>query len=258
MREFLVTLLVGPAMMIATAVLAALCVSFMPMLPACILEVAGAIALAIALRKRVAGGVLGFAVVAAGLAGAGAAIGFNNLRELRSGEFVRGVALAELPGLLGKDRLTLRDGVSHEELGGSASELVELGPDTPSQRSHTLVSCSAYPIEPQGWTRDSPVTIWRFGDDDPSSDTPLPDRVLHPGAPNELCRKAIDRAIQRRHLVVSVDAIYLEAKVSESADDRMNLYEGPFAVAFLSAIWIIVTAYVFATNAFSARREARR
>lgn len=250
------TVLSGPLLM------AALCGLGMPLgyylgpIAAGIILGVVAIGLGVLLARFTSGLTAGLAVVLGVLPGIASSLGYHNLRELDAGTFVRDVPLAELPRYSGKDRLTLRDGEAHQELSELAVEKVVLQKG-PSDRLTVTVSCEAWPIAPEGWSRSEPVPVWRFGDTPHRQFAALSEAVFHPGPPSELCQKAIDRAQAKHHLTTAPGAIFLEDYVSDSRDEASNRRQGPFAVALLGFLWVVVALYQVVRQAIATLRSQR-
>lgn len=253
MKALAINVLAGPVLMLLVCGVGMACGYYVGLIPACVVVVVVAIALGLRLARFAERVTAVLAVVLAALAGVAGAYGCHQLRELHTGAFARDVRLADLATLRGKDRLTLRDGLAREDLSETASETSRYG--GPSDRQEITTSCRAYPIVPEGWTPAEPVPVWRFSDDDHGEPESLRARVFHPSEPDELCRKAIDRATAEDHLAVAPHPIYLEGMVSDSADAADNLWKGPFAVALLGGLWIMVALYTGARDALADRRR---
>lgn len=255
MKSFAIRLVSGPVVMALLAGLGAACGYGVGFIAACVIVPIAAIVIGVGVAKVSDGWTAGFAVVLGILPGLGSAHAYNNIRELHTGELVRGVALADVPALRGKDRMTIRDAVARLDLQESRTRVSTWG--SASTRQQITTTCSAYPLVPDGWTPADPVRVWRYTDDDHSGHAALTDEVFHPAAPGDLCRSAIDRVIERHGVRTADDAIYLEDMVSESADVRTNTLTGPFAVALVGGLWIVVVLYLGVREWFDDRRWRR-
>ncbi|MEO8797279.1 MAG: hypothetical protein ABI551_05280 [Polyangiaceae bacterium] len=256
MKRLALTVLSGPLLMALLCGLGMPCGYYLGFIASVFVLVVVAVALGVLLARFTERVTAMLAVVMAILPGLASAYGFHTLHELNTGAFAVGVSLVDLPKLEGHERLTLRDGEAREELFEITSHKSVAGAG--STQKVVVTECEAYPIVAKGWTRSDPVTVWRFGDDDPAQGKPLGERVFRPSAPDELCRSAIDRVIANRHLVDGAHPVYLEAMVSDSQDPSDNRYAGPFAVAFLGALWISIALYVSAREALGEWWRRRR
>lgn len=255
MKQLAIDVLSGPLLMALLCGLGIPCGYSLGLIASGIVVAVVAVGLGIVLARVTETVTAMLAVVCAMLTGTASAYGFHCLRELDTGAFVRDVPMADLARLHGIDRLTLRDGTPREDFFEIASHTSVWG--VGSDRHEVTTSCEAYPIVPEGWTKNDAVPVWRFGDDDQIEGVPIRERVFRPSAPDDLCRKAIDRAIANHRLVVDDHAIYLEAEVSDSPNVFDNRYKGAFAVALLGSLWIGIALYVHARAAI-ANRESRR
>ncbi|MEO8878179.1 MAG: hypothetical protein ABI461_21480 [Polyangiaceae bacterium] len=242
MKELAITVFAGPLLMALLCGLGVPCGYYLGFIASCVIVAVVAIGLGVLLARVTDGLVAPLAALAAIATGVASAYGFNTVHELQSGAFARNVPLADLATLQDKDRLSLRDGVALEGLFEIASETSRSG--GVGSRSHQLTSfCEAYPIVPEGWTSGDAVQVWRFGEDDKIQGEPIAERVFHPGQPSDLCRKAINTVIAKHQITVVAHPIYLEARVSDSANADANRYEGAFAVALLGSLWIVVALF---------------
>lgn len=246
------------------AVMAILCAAGMPAgyylgwITSCVVIPILAIALGVVVARLTSSGVAMLAVVLGVLPGLAAAHGFHNLRELDSGDFVRGVPLAKLAAFRDRDRLTLRDGELRRDLGERVSHTSTYESPNSVAKEHLTTTCVVFPIVSADWTPGASIHAWRFGDPEPISGRPIDEMVLQPGRPDELCRRGIAKATARAHLETAPDAIYLEALVSESSSRSGNAWTGPFAVALLGGLWLIVAVVQVARDALADRRRHRR
>jgi hypothetical protein len=258
MKGFVIRLLCGPALMALVGALGAPIGYYIGFIPACVILPIVAIAIGVVLAKTrlVDGMTAGFAAVLAVMPGIASAYGYHHVREIHTGDFVRQIALADVPTHRGTDRLTIRNGVGRVDLEESRSHTTTWG--SASTRHSFTTTCTAYPIVPDGWTPADPVRVWRYTDDDHAIDRPLVEHVFHPEAPDELCRAAIDRVIARHDVRTADDPIYLEDMVSESADVTTIELSGPLALALLGGLWIVVVLYLGVRDGLSDWRRRRR
>lgn len=237
MKQYLVRLLVGPALMASACGIGMFCGYVLGFVAACVIVPAIILVVGVVTARWVGGTSAMLAIVLALIPGLMAAHDYRNLRWLETGEFVRGVALADLPTLRAR-RLTLADGEARGDLGEIVSHTSTWG--GPSDRMHQTSRCAAFPIVDERWSKTDPVRVWRFGDPEPSSTYSLRKRVFELAQPDDLCREAIERATAQSHLTTAPDAVYLEAKVVESSDEHENRWTGLLAVAGLGGLWIVV------------------
>ena len=257
MKDRLLVIFAGPVVM------AILCAAGMPAgyflgwIASCVVIPILAIALGVVVARLSSGGVAMLAVILGVLPGLAAAHGFRNLRELDTGEFARGVPLAKLPAVRERDRLTLRDGEMRRDLGATVTHVSTYESPSSTAKEHLTTTCVVFPIVPAGWTPGAPIHAWRFGDREQISGRPIDEIVLQPGHPDELCRRGIAKATAGANLETAPDAVYLEALVSESSSRWGNTWSGPFAVALLGALWLVVAVVQAARDALDDRRRRR-
>jgi hypothetical protein len=236
-KQYLARLLVGPALMASACGIGMFSGYVLGFVAACVIVPAIILVVGVVAARWVGGTIAMLGIVLALIPGLVAAHDYRNLRWLETGEFVRGVALADLPRLHAA-RLTLADGEARGDLGKIVSHTSTWG--GPSDRVHQTSRCEAFPIVDERWSNTDPVRVWRFGDPEPSTTYSLRKRVFELAQPNELCREAIDRASTRSHLTTAPDAVYLEAKVVESSDEHENRWGGLAGVVGLGGLWLVV------------------
>ena len=259
MKDLAINVLSGPLLMVATCLLGMPCGYELGLIPGGVLIACVAITLAVLLGRFTDDATLPMlAAACAIITGIMAAHAMHLIREMETGAFVRNVAFADLPKLLGKDRLTLGDGQRREDLGEvlTITEKSSVGSDS---RIYTS-TCHVYPIVASGWTHDRPVTVWRYGEITESMSLPLRAEVFkpHTEAPTgDVCAKTLARAIAEHHLTQAANPIYLEYTL-ESADADDNKLGVWFGTALMSSLWIGIALYIAARDAITELWNRRR
>lgn len=252
MKDFAISVLSGPLAMALLCAIGMPCGYYLGFVAGAVIVGILAIAVGIALAKITSTTTAMLAAVTAALAGAIGAYGLHVASNLETGAFVRDVPLADVAKLEGTDRFTLRDAVTREDM---LEVTVHKGVSgSGSTRSVLITSCDAYPIVSADWTPAAAVSVWRFGEGDSIQGKPIGERVFRVGKPDELCERAIAKVVAKHHLTVAPQPVDLEALVSDSPSASENRYKGPFSVAFLGGLWIVVALFTSAREALATRR----